>query len=188
MGRPRSKYHGLPRHVTMKGPRYYYVAPNGGKRTWIPIPGPDPLSIMIAKDMLAKKPARSRKAGKWIESRARTIHYSARHRAKKSGVEFTLTLVELAALFDRARGRCELTGIPFVFGTKTIQAEKPWIPSIDRRDPTKGYTFENCRIICLAMNIALLNWGEDVFHRIAAGFRRNCTRVVEKRSQAIDSK
>lgn len=35
-------------------------------------------------------------------------------------------------------------------------------PSIDRIDPSGGYTYDNIRIVCHAINCALGTWGEEI--------------------------
>ena len=57
-------------------------------------------------------------------------------------------------------GRCSVTGM--VLSIK--QWRDPWLPSIDRIDCAKGYSKANSRIVCLAANIAMSNWGEHVLY------------------------
>ena len=40
-------------------------------------------------------------------------------------------------------------------------------PSIDRINATKGYTKDNVRIVCLAANVAMMQWGENVLYIMA---------------------
>lgn len=44
----------------------------------------------------------------------------------------------------------------------------PYAPSIDRKDSTKGYTRENCRIVCAAANFAMNTWGDEVLSVMAS--------------------
>ena len=73
---------------------------------------------------------------------------SARARAKKSGRECTISLAWAKATYN---GRCALTGLPFVRGIGK-KGPRLYSPSIDRIDPVKGYTPENCRFILFALN------------------------------------
>jgi hypothetical protein len=50
--------------------------------------------------------------------------------------------------------KCEITGIPF-----TWDVRGPTTLSIDRIDPTKGYTKDNVRFVCWWINAAMGNWG-----------------------------
>jgi hypothetical protein len=91
---------------------------------------------------------------------------TSRTRARLRGLEHTLTLASIEAMADRSRGYCELTGIPFSDNGGKGGAS-PWQASLDRKEPAKGYTPENCRLVCYAVNLALNEWGEDVLMIIA---------------------
>ena len=94
-----------------------------------------------------------------------------KQRAKKKGIEFSLT-------FDWAeerllRGVCEMTGIAFVFGTP----RHAFLPSIDRIDSSKGYTPDNCRVVLLIINQAKNDISEDDFQ---AALRQVAEAVFER--------
>jgi hypothetical protein len=91
----------------------------------------------------------------------------ARERANKKGIEFTLTREWV--LKRLATGVCEATGIRFNSET-FIGRCGPYSPSIDRIDSSKGYTPDNCRMICWALNMGLSEWGEEVYLDIAKAF------------------
>jgi hypothetical protein len=69
---------------------------------------------------------------------------------------------------NRASGKCELSGIEWDHKT-VVGNKRPFAPSIDRIDCSAGYTFENCRLVCIAVNIALSNFGDETLIRIARG-------------------
>jgi hypothetical protein len=71
---------------------------------------------------------------------------SARNRARTNGILFDLSN-NWAKL--RWTGRCELTHIPFVVGGK----RSAFSASLDRKDPNKGYTQDNCWIILWGINL-----------------------------------
>ena len=48
-------------------------------------------------------------------------------------------------------GKCEVTGLPFTYG---LQSRNPWSPSLDRIDPTVGYTLKNTRVVIWIYNAA----------------------------------
>ena len=50
--------------------------------------------------------------------------------------------------------KCELTSTPF-----TWESRQPTALSIDRIDPSVGYTKENVRFVCWWVNAAMGNWG-----------------------------
>ncbi len=45
--------------------------------------------------------------------------------------------------------------------------KRAFAPSIDRIDPEKPYTLDNCRLVMVAVNFAMNTWGEDTFLRLA---------------------
>lgn len=102
-----------------------------------------------------------------LEARSR---WRALRRDRIRGRESTLTANEIRALCARANGRCEATGIPFSLDKREGTFRRPFAPSIDRLDNAAGYSFSNCRLIALAVNIGINEWGESVFRRIALGF------------------
>lgn len=67
-------------------------------------------------------------------------------RAKRRGLAFDLDS-EWAS--SRWTGNCELSGIPFVLDGTT---RNPFTLSVDKIDPKKGYTKDNCRFILWALN------------------------------------
>lgn len=67
-------------------------------------------------------------------------------RAKKQQLDYNLdkTWLRLKLL----AGLCEFSGVPFVNG----QQYHPFSPSLDRVDPSLGYTKDNCKVILLCLN------------------------------------
>lgn len=80
-------------------------------------------------------------------------------RAIKKGLHFNLTEEWIIEKLDR--GRCEATGLPFVFDKDPYI--NPYYPSIDRVDSNKGYTINNCQMVCHMFNIAKAEHNEEVF-------------------------
>lgn len=84
---------------------------------------------------------------KYWSSPWRKIIAGARTRAARKHIPFDLTFEWGEA---RWTGFCELTKMPFVQRhNATIGI---FSPSLDRIDPTKGYTQKNCRFILLGVN------------------------------------
>lgn len=90
---------------------------------------------------------------------ARTTH----RRRIKGGDGMTLSQLEAIAI--RSGGRCEVSGLPFVLD---FTGKHPFQPSVDRIDNAGGYELQNVRLVCLAVNYCMSEWGEAVFLRIAA--------------------
>ena len=78
----------------------------------------------------------------------------------------------MQALWLRSGGRCELTLIPFDLVNVDGFKRRPYAPSLDRIDSAKGYRVDNCRLVVVVANLAINEWGEDVFARVARAFLR----------------
>lgn len=82
------------------------------------------------------------------ENAATTLVSGARHRSKKFGVPFDLTIEWVKQKL--ALGKCEITGIEF----DTARKKGPLIPTLDRTIPSQGYTKKNCKLVCWIYNRA----------------------------------
>lgn len=96
---------------------------------------------------------------------------SAKHRAAKRGQPFDLTEEWALEQIERQGFKCALTGIPFLADRGSARA-RPYTPSFDRIDNSKGYTIDNVRIVAFAVNLMMLDWGEELFHRVSASYHR----------------
>lgn len=92
--------------------------------------------------------------------------YYARARAKRAG-KAVMSAEEFAGIVQRADGRCEVSGIAFSDERPSHHRKAMWAPSIDRVDCRLGYELGNCRLVCVAVNIALNEFGVEVLGRIA---------------------
>jgi len=87
-------------------------------------------------------------------------------RAKEKNLEFNLTEEWLKEKLER--GRCEATGIKF--DTTKAPFMNPFYPTIDRVDSSKGYTIDNCQLVCHMYNIAKSEFPEEVFTQWAKAY------------------
>jgi len=76
----------------------------------------------------------------------------------------------LIKLFERNSGRCALTGMPFRLEHYEKSRRNPYAPSIDRIDNGLGYTEGNVRLVLTFVNLAIADYGEDVFRRVATAY------------------
>jgi len=95
----------------------------------------------------------------------------AKHRAAKGGLPFSITKEWAIEKMEAADYRCEETGLPFLMKCDAQSFMRPYVPSLDRRDPALGYTKDNVRIVVFAFNAMVSDWGDAVMHRIANGYR-----------------
>lgn len=105
---------------------------------------------------------RAREAVRRLEKRALCLIATARTRARKRGLDFDLHdhVAAIQAKIDR--GVCEVTGEPFDLSP----GRKFNSPSLDRIDPTRGYTIDNVRVVLNLVNAALGDWGEGVLREV----------------------
>ena len=89
----------------------------------------------------------------------RNLTGNARYRARQKGLEFTITSDWVRERLER--GVCEVTGEPFIYGRG--MARGPNSPSLDRIDPSKGYTPDNTRVVIWAYNAAKQDFTEQQF-------------------------
>lgn len=105
---------------------------------------------------------KAKEAERRLTKRAMCLVATARTRAKKKGLAFDLDqfIPELQTRIDI--GKCEVTGVLFDLSP----GRKFNSPSLDRIDPSKGYTYENTRIVLNLVNAALGDWGEAVLRDV----------------------
>jgi len=114
--------------------------------------------------------ADGRRARDRSQPTGRELMRSIRKNAAARGLSVSITAEEIERLLLRARGRCEITGIAFDSRESTGHRMRPWRASVDRIDRAAGYTMANCRIVCSYANLALNEYGEAMFLRLARGF------------------
>jgi hypothetical protein len=106
-----------------------------------------------------------------IERFALRLLAVARGNAKRRrGLPFSLTQADVLQLLRSAGWRCSVTRTPF--SLDRVGNQRPYAPSIDRIDSAVGYVPENCRIVCVAANMAMNTWGESVLRTLALHMTR----------------
>lgn len=75
---------------------------------------------------------------------------SAKSRAKKSKIDFNLTLDYIVHLYNVQNGLCAISGIPMTYQYGDDSADTRI--SIDKIDPNKGYVIGNVQLVCWAVN------------------------------------
>lgn len=99
---------------------------------------------------------------------------NARNRARRAGLAFDLcegtTEHESTAenLYNAQGGWCAVTGVRFSLEAYPKALVKhPFAPSLDQRLPKGGYTKDNVRLVCVAVNFGLGEWGDQVYLSLA---------------------
>jgi len=89
--------------------------------------------------------------GRAVELMNRINKQMKGRRFGKPGFETNLTIEWIEEKIKK--GFCETTGIPFDFNDRK-GSWAPFSPSVDRIDSKKGYTIDNCRVVCKIYNMA----------------------------------
>lgn len=78
---------------------------------------------------------------------------AARHRARKRGCDFDLTVQDVIELWAEQKGNCYWFNVPMMW-IEEASPRHPLIPTLDRTDNRKGYTRGNCVLACWGANAA----------------------------------
>lgn len=98
----------------------------------------------------------------WLHRTAKGMAY----RGQRMGKGCDMTANQLRQMLLRCAGRCEVTGIALSFERVDPKKTPPYQPSIDRANSALGYNAANCRVVALAVNLAMREWGAEVITRI----------------------
>ena len=96
----------------------------------------------------------------------------ARHRAKRDRRDCDITLDFLKGLYYGNQGRCALTKRVFDWSRLSDYPINPNAMTLDRIDPSKGYTVGNVRLITYHTNIALNQFGLDALLALLEDLKR----------------
>ena len=98
---------------------------------------------------------------------ARALYLRAKKSAQVRSIDFSISEGEIVEKLIASGGKCAITGLRFSMEKVDGVRIRPWMPSLDRIDAAVGYTASNCRIVCAAVNLALNQFGEKMFYKIA---------------------
>lgn len=81
------------------------------------------------------------------------LHAAAKHRAAKGGLAFDL---DVEGIRLRLQDKCPRTGLHFdiLSPSSDMSDRSPLGPSIDKIDPSKGYTWDNVQIVTWWYNVS----------------------------------
>jgi hypothetical protein len=99
----------------------------------------------------------------WLRRTLRRI----KTRSAAKGWPEVMTKAEFIQLMINSGGDCAITGLPFERKVAPSRTRNAYAISIDRIDSSLGYTSANCRLVLLAVNLGMCQWGESDFRSIA---------------------
>lgn len=86
------------------------------------------------------------------------------------GIPFGISMDHIIDLGNKTGWCCAITGRPFSLGKLPNWDRRPFAPSIDRIESSGAYMSGNVRLVCAAVNLAMNEWGEDVFGELARAY------------------
>lgn len=104
-----------------------------------------------------------------LEVKAALLITDAKKRAKLKNIKCDITYEWIIKQIEKQNNKCLLSNKEFI-----LSAGSPWAPSLDRINPSKGYTKNNCRIVAWCVNVAMNNWGDKIFKEMCEGVVNNC--------------
>lgn len=104
------------------------------------------------------------------QSELKAVLRRARSSSRSRNLLLEFDLEQLRSLWEAQKGCCDVSGL--VFNDERHEGafvKTPFAASLDRIDSSKGYIAGNVRLVCMAANFALNEWGDDVLRRLAHG-------------------
>jgi hypothetical protein len=86
---------------------------------------------------------------------------NTRKNAGRRAIEFSVTQGQFLLMVEKQDGICAVTGMEFDFRPTAGGKKRPFFPSIDRIDSTKGYSAKNIRLVVTIANYAMNEWGAE---------------------------
>lgn len=114
-----------------------------------------------------------------LEGRAKQLMCSVNLRCKKANLPVEITVEWIAEKLKL--GKCEVSGLPFDMSTERAATRRNRnVPSVDQIIAGKGYTLDNSRVVLVAVNLGLCEWGLDSFIELAKATLEHNGFKVEK--------
>lgn len=167
--RPRIHNTHLPRNVYLKRGKYFLV--RNGK--WVKIGDTEAQALQNVQELFYKTVPNFEELMTFANRLVAVARQNAKNRRRGTRqIPFTLTKDDIKALLDKCGWKCAVTGTPF--SLQRVGKHRPFAPSIDRIDCASGYHMDNCRMVCVATNMAMNVWGEGVLKVLAKNMQKFC--------------
>jgi hypothetical protein len=92
---------------------------------------------------------------------------------------------DMMTVWERCEGRCAVSGLEFTeVLVGTGRAKRPYAPSLDRIDRSRGYEPENVRLVTAVANFAMNAWGREPVLDLARAMAQKDAEEVDLLSSA----
>ena len=164
----------IPYYVVKKGRGFWQPDRRLKDMGFVPTPcGPDGPRARELATRLADEASAAQRHGVGRNSLHRVLRKSfknASERARKRGMDFSITFEAIFEMVTANDMRCAISGVRFSMEQKEGgHVRQPFAPSIDRISCSEGYAPGNVRVVLTAVNYAMNEWGDAVFYAIAKG-------------------
>ena len=102
------------------------------------------------------------------------------HRARKNGLEFSLTPEDIWQLFLKQDRKCALTNLPLDLGISDGRKIRDMTASLDRIDSSKGYTIDNIQWLHKDVNYMKNSYQQEYFLQI-------CQMIVDNNAKNLNT-
>ncbi len=118
----------------------------------------------------------------------RALVSRSRHRAERAQFAHNLDADHGEHLFQQQGGLCAISGLHFSLAEFAgVLVKHPFAPSLDRVSSQGGYTADNVRLVCIAVNFGMGQWGEELyltFARAAVEHSNQADRLMSAKAGA----
>lgn len=167
--------HPLPPSMYFKAGRYYHAkrAPGTQKVVWTALARTFAEALPQYRILMGEAPSQAAETpGFWLTDMAQQLHAQTVRRARECDILCTLTLEEVLDLGQACGWCCAVTGLRFRMDRATNASMRPFMPSIDRIEPSLGYVRSNCRMVAVITNFAMNAWGEGPLREMVIAYAR----------------
>lgn len=111
--------------------------------------------------------------------------YQIKERCSRNNVFYDISFEDIKNLYIEAGCNCSVLGIPFNLLHRDVGHTYPFMPAVDRIDPSAGYSKANCRIVSNIVNNAKEDWSNNIFNYIFTNYTdlitMDCDKTIIKR-------
>jgi len=112
---------------------------------------------------IVKRTGKNHKDWKGYEEISQSFWTVLKRGAVSRNLELDISIEQVWNLFLKQDGKCALTGLPLIFGTKRTAFDRT--ASLDRKDSSKGYTLDNVQWVHKQINEMKMAQSQEEFVR-----------------------